>query len=63
MIDKGARRVPSRVSGLPQSETIKTGTACATRVWRRVLGVEHRVIEWVGLESDAAVKPTALRAE
>jgi hypothetical protein len=23
-----------------------------TRVWRRVLGVEHTVIEWVDLESD-----------
>jgi hypothetical protein len=22
------------------------------RVWRRVLGVEHTVIEWVDLESD-----------
>ena len=32
----------SRVSGLPLSETVKTGTACAPRgVWRRVLGVEH----------------------
>ncbi len=31
MIIEGARRVPSRVSGLPELETIKRETACARR--------------------------------
>jgi hypothetical protein len=36
------------VSGLPQSETIKTGTACAQRRVRRgLLGIEHLGVESV----------------
>src|SRR5829696_6590508 len=48
---QGARR-PVFSSGLPQPGT-KTGTGVrTTRVWRRVLGVEHTVIESVELETD-----------
>ncbi|MCA1605846.1 MAG: hypothetical protein LC775_10320, partial [Acidobacteria bacterium] len=44
----------SRVSGLPQSETIKTGTACAQRGYGAVCsGPGHTVIESVALEQGA----------
>ena len=53
MFSKGARRALARVSGLPQSGTIKTGTAGARRGYGGgCWGVEHTVVESVGLEPD-----------
>ena len=59
MIDKGARRVLSRVSGLPQSETIKMGTACALRgcgPWPTILRKPA-----LGASSPSRTRPAAAR--